>query len=237
MIPKVIHYCWFGGKPLPDSVKVYMDSWKKYLPDFQIKRWDESNFDVNKYKYVRQAYYARRYAFVSDVARLYALSTEGGLYLDTDILIKRSLPKEWFELKGFCGFEHERFIGTGIIACEANHPFYTEFLANYERESFFCGLKYNISTNVGRHTKLMENKGFVPNNKYQLVDDFAVFPQQLLCGKDWLKGRYDTDETYVLHDFQGTWGKDFLYNRMKYRMEMVLTIFKWHFWGGKNMKF
>lgn len=116
MIPKIIHYCWFGGNPLPEDVKVYIDSWKKYLPEFEIKKWDETNFDVNARIYTREAYYARKFAFVSDVARLEALYEEGGLYLDTDILIKKEVPREWFEREGFAGFEHDEYVGTGIIA-------------------------------------------------------------------------------------------------------------------------
>ena len=91
MIPKIIHYCWFGRKPLPENVLKYMESWRKYLPECEIKEWNEENFDVNKYEYTKQAYYAKKYAFVSDVARLYALVNEGGLYLDTDILVLKSL--------------------------------------------------------------------------------------------------------------------------------------------------
>ena len=96
MIPKIIHYCWFGGNPLPDDVKAYMETWRQHFPDFKIKQWDESNFDVNALKYTRQAYFAKKFAFVSDVARLHALVSEGGLYLDTDILIKKPFPSEWF---------------------------------------------------------------------------------------------------------------------------------------------
>lgn len=81
MIPKIIHYCWFGGNPLPEEVKGYMDTWRRHFPDFEIKQWDESNFDVNTLEYTRQAYYAGKYAFVSDVARLHALVSKEGYIL------------------------------------------------------------------------------------------------------------------------------------------------------------
>ena len=94
MIPKIIHYCWFGGNPLPDEVKKYMETWKKYCPDYEIKEWNEDNFDLNAYPYVREAYDHRKFAFVTDVVRLYALYTEGGIYMDTDVgILSKSIPQ------------------------------------------------------------------------------------------------------------------------------------------------
>ena len=85
MIPKIVHYCWFGGKPLPEDAKKCIASWRKYLPDYEIKEWNESNFDVNSNRYVREAYESRKFAFVTDYVRLYALVMEGGIYMDTDV--------------------------------------------------------------------------------------------------------------------------------------------------------
>ena len=85
MIPKIIHYCWFGGNPLPESTVRYIESWKKYCPDYEIQRWDESNFDIGFCDYVKEAYKARRWAFVSDVARVWVLANYGGVYFDTDV--------------------------------------------------------------------------------------------------------------------------------------------------------
>lgn len=92
MIPKVIHYCWFGGKPIPKEYMKYIDSWKKYLPDYEIKRWDESNFDIHCNKFVEAAYNAGKYAFVSDFARFQILANRGG-YFDTDVEVIRSLDE------------------------------------------------------------------------------------------------------------------------------------------------
>ena len=191
MIPSIIHYCWFGGRPLPDSISLYIDSWRKFLPKFQIKQWDESNFDVNSCIYTRQAYFAKRFAFVSDVARLYALITDGGLYLDTDILLKKPIPKEWFTTyKAFAGFEHDVYVQTGLLAAIPHHPFFEKFYKSYQSLEFFNGCRYDMTTNVARMTDLMTKAGFVMNNKFQCHDDFALFPQEILCAKDWIKGRY-----------------------------------------------
>lgn len=89
MIPKTIHYCWFGPNPLPEKDKAYMETWRKFMPDYEIKLWNEDNFDINLCPYVQQAYANKKFAFVSDVARLYALVNEGGIYLDTDVELLR----------------------------------------------------------------------------------------------------------------------------------------------------
>ena len=91
MIPKIIHYCWFGRNPLPDSAQRCIDSWRKFLPDYEIKEWNEDNFDVNSIPYTEQAYKAKKYAFVSDYARFWILYHEGGLYFDTDVEVIKSL--------------------------------------------------------------------------------------------------------------------------------------------------
>ena len=91
MIPKVIHYCWFGGKPLPASAQKCIDSWKKFLPGYEIVRWDESNFDVRAIPYISEAYDAGKYAFVSDYARFWVLYNFGGLYFDTDVEVIRPM--------------------------------------------------------------------------------------------------------------------------------------------------
>ncbi len=91
MIPKIIHYCWFGGKPLPDEVKKYMETWKKYCPYYEITEWNESNFDVNQNQYCREAYEAGKWAFVSDYARLKILYDYGGIYMDTDMEVCKAI--------------------------------------------------------------------------------------------------------------------------------------------------
>lgn len=228
MIPKIIHYCWFGGNPLPEEVKGYMDTWRRHFPDFEIKQWDESNFDVNTLEYTRQAYYAGKYAFVSDVARLHALVSEGGLYLDTDIIVKKPFPEDWFNLKGFGSFEHDFYVETGLMASEADNKFIKGFLESYKHRRFFKGLTFDMTTNVIMFTRFMQSHGFEMNNRQQTIESFSLFPQQLLCGKDWQKGRYDDESTYAVHDYAGTWGKEALSHRLRHLCQSAICIMKWH---------
>ena len=108
MIPKVIHYCWFGGNPLPELAQKCIASWKKYCPDYEIKEWNESNFDLNCCDYVREAYEAKKWAFVSDVARLYAMVHEGGIYMDTDVEVIAPLDS-LLQYHAVSGFETEHY--------------------------------------------------------------------------------------------------------------------------------
>lgn len=232
MIPKKIHYCWFGRTPLPRKILKYIDSWHRYLPECEIKEWNEDNFDINKFEYTKQAYFAKKYAFVSDVARLYALVQEGGVYLDTDILVLKSIDSYLWNQRAFIGFEHGINIGTGVIAAEAGHPFFCEFYRMYESRSFFKGLRYDEETNVWQITRLFENKGLVRNNTMQLVSDVLVCPQNFFCNKDWGTGLYYNDENSIaIHDFQSSWcdSSKCFFHRVKRKLKKIITIgrYRW----------
>ena len=122
MIPKIIHYCWFGGNPLPASALKCIESWRKYCPDYEIKEWNESNYDVNKIRYSSQAYQAKKYAFVSDYARFDILYQWGGLYFDTDVEVIR--PIDDILAKGaFLGLETSETVNPGLgMAVSPNDP-------------------------------------------------------------------------------------------------------------------
>ena len=227
MIPKKIHYCWFGKKPLPKEVLKYMESWRKYLPDCEIKEWNEENFDVNQFKYTKEAYFAKKYAFVSDVARLQALVSEGGLYLDTDILILKPLDPYLWSTNAFIGFEHDTFIGTGVIASKADHPLFKDFLSSYKSKSFFKGLNYNEETNVSQITDFFSKKGLIRNNTKQIIEDVVVYPQNYFCNKNWYTGQYYNDkQSYTIHDYQSSWCErsSNLLHRIKRKIKKILTI-------------
>ncbi|MBQ7544534.1 MAG: hypothetical protein IJT02_06275 [Synergistaceae bacterium] len=136
MIPKVIHYCWFGGKPLPELAQKCLASWEKFCPDYEIVRWDESNFNVNCCDYVREAYEAKKWAFVSDYARLKVLVDNGGVYMDTDVEVIKPLD-EFLVHEAFSGFESEKAIPTGIMACEKGFAPFAEMLADYHTRHFY----------------------------------------------------------------------------------------------------
>ena len=135
MIPKIIHYCWFGGKPLPEDAKKYIESWEKYCPDYKICRWDESTFDINEIPYVKEAYEAKKWAFITDYVRLYVLKNIGGIYMDTDVEVIKNLDC-FLNEKGFSGFEKIDAVPTGIMAAEKNHPFIIELLHDYDNLHF-----------------------------------------------------------------------------------------------------
>ena len=136
MIPKVIHYCWFGGKPLPELARKCLASWKKFCPDYEIVRWDESNFDVACCDYVKEAYEAKKWAFVSDYARLKALVDNGGVYMDTDVEVIRPLD-EFLRHEAFSGFEDDKMISTGIMASVKGFAPFAEMLADYHTRHFY----------------------------------------------------------------------------------------------------
>ena len=123
MIPKKIHYCWFGGNPLPPLAKKCIASWKKYCPDYEIKEWNETNFDVNALAYTREAFEARKWAFITDVVRLQALVTEGGIYMDTDVEVLKPLDS-LLQYEAVSGFESETQIPTGLMACRDSQPYF-----------------------------------------------------------------------------------------------------------------
>ena len=225
MIPKIIHYCWFGRKPKPQKVLEYIETWKKFFPDFEIKEWNEDNFDVNMMPYTKEAYYAKKYAFVSDVARLYALVHEGGIYFDTDIRVVKRFSDELLNSHGFLGFEHDVLITTGVMACEAECPILKTFLDDYNKRRFFKNLFFDDSTNVFYLTALMKKKGVILNNTEQVIDNLIILPQVYLCAKDWRTHKiYADGKTYAIHEFSYTWGDK---SRIRKRLIQAYTILKY----------
>ena len=135
IIPKVIHYCWFGGEAIPLQCQKYMESWKKYCPDYEIVRWDESNYDVEKNQYMCEAYKAKSYGFVSDYARLDIVYNHGGIYLDVDVELVKSLDDFLYE-KGFMAFHFYR-VSTGLgFGAVPSLPIIKKIRDDYERQTF-----------------------------------------------------------------------------------------------------
>ena len=221
MIPKIIHYCWFGGNPLPELAKKCIESWKKYCPDYEIKRWDENNFDVNCCDYVREAYEAKKWAFVSDVVRLYALVNYGGIYMDTDVEVLKPLD-ELLHYEAVSGFESDTDIPTGLMSCIKEQELFVEFLHDYDDKHFIrSDGTYDTTTNVKRITDICLKYGFVPNNTFQTVKGFTLFPKDYFCPKDY-KTRVTTitQNTYTIHHFDGSWLSDEEKLATKYRAKL-----------------
>ena len=133
MITKVIHYCWFGKGTMPGIAEKCISSWKKVLPGYELKLWNEENFDVKEEPYVYEAYKAGKYAFVSDYARLWILLHEGGIYMDIDVEVLKSLDN-FLSLPAFTGFEDDKYVPTGMMASERNGQWVREQIEYYKTE-------------------------------------------------------------------------------------------------------
>ncbi|MGE7120740.1 glycosyltransferase family 32 protein [Peribacillus sp. NPDC046944] len=206
-IPKVIHYCWFGGKDKPDIVNKCMDSWRKHLSEYEIIEWNEDNFNLNINTYVQEAYTTQKFAFVSDYVRVHTLYHMGGIYLDTDVEIFKSFD-DLLHHDSFWGFEQENYIATSTIGATKENELIKMFLDSYEKKSF---IKEDGSldqlTNVAIVTKLIENLGLIKNGEYQELQDMGVFyPQTYFSPYDYINCRtLITGETYAMHHFYKSW--------------------------------
>ena len=233
-IPKVIHYCWFGHNQLPELAVKCIDSWKRTCPDYIIKEWNEDNFDINCCDYVREAYEAKKWAFVTDYVRLYVMVNEGGIYMDTDVEVISSLDK-FLVHRAFSGFENETMIPTGIMACEKGFPLFREMLEDYNGRHFRQKNKYDMTTNVETITNLCKKHGFVGNNKKQNIEGFVIYPKDVFCPKDYMTGDIVlTNQTVTIHHFASSWynkiekyilRKKGLIDRYKGFKRFVLNIF------------
>ena len=206
MIPKKIHYIWFGGNPLPEEAKTFIKTWKKTCPDYEIIRWDESNFDITSNDYVHEAYQARKWASVSDYVRLWALVSYGGIYMDTDVEVLKNLDS-FLNHKAFSGFESPDAIPTGIMACEKGFPLFSELLHDYDNRHFVLSDDtYDLRTNVMMITRYCLGKGLLLNNSYQEIEGLALYPNDWFCPKSHDTGQINlTANSVTIHHFNGSW--------------------------------
>lgn len=208
MIPKKIHYCWFGGKEQPEDVKRYIASWKKYCPDYEIKEWNESNFDIHENDYCREAYEAKKWAFVTDYVRLKALYEEGGFYMDTDVEVVKSLdPLRVYD--AVSGYESQTHIQTGTMGACRDNEWIGMLLHDYDHRHFLReDGTYDTTTNVEVITGLTTRKyGIILNGrKAAFGHNMVILPFDYLCAKD--MNTYEvkqTPNTYTIHHFMGSW--------------------------------
>ena len=206
MIPKTIHYVWFGGNPLDERSERCIASWREKCPDYRILRWDESNFDVRRNKYCAEAYRQRKWAFVSDYARLWILVNHGGIYMDTDVEVIKPLD-EFLHHEAFSGFQKTDEVPTGLMACRKGFPLFSEFLKDYDKRDFvFDEINPDALTNVTAITQACLRKGLVLDGSYQIVDGFALYPADWFCAKDVVTLQTNiTGNTHSIHHFAGSW--------------------------------
>lgn len=207
MIPKKIHYCWFGKGEMPELAQKCINSWHKFMPDYEYKLWNEESFDVNVIPYTREAYEARKYAFVTDYVRLWALYTEGGIYMDTDVEILKPLD-DLLYLSAFTGYEGSKMIPpvTGLMASEPDGCWVKEQLDSYEDAHFLKeDGSFDLTTNTVRISQIMKANGFVQDGKYRVYKDLHVFPVEYFCPRQTTGEFFLTRNTYCDHHFMGTW--------------------------------
>lgn len=206
MIPKIIHYCWFGKGKMPKLSKKYIETWKKNLPEYEIIQWDETSFNVSSIDYTKEAYEAKKYAFVSDYVRLYALYNYGGIYFDTDVEVVKPIEK-FLSNKAFVSFEDSN-IGTAVIGSVKNGELILTFLNYYNNRHFkqLNGL-YDDTPNTHVLKRLLEKMGLNVNNKFQNISDvISIYPSEYFSAKSFKSGKYlITENTYCIHHFSCSW--------------------------------
>ena len=207
MFPKIIHYCWFGHNPLPELALKCIDSWKKFLPDYEIKEWNEDNYNVHKIPYISEAYDAKKYAFVSDYARFDILYQYGGIYFDTDVEVIKDLSPI-IEQGAFAGVDCAGRLAAGLgIASPAAMPIYKEIIASYENSTFVrSNGSYNLTTVVDRVSDIFKKNGFSKTENIQKIADVIIYPAEYFCPIDPKTGILNvTSNTYTIHHYAATW--------------------------------
>ncbi len=211
MIPKVIHYCWFGGNPLPEMAIKCIESWKKYLPDYEIKQWDESNFDVNMIPYTAEAYKTKKYAFVSDFARFWILYHYGGLYFDTDVQLIKGIY-DIVERGPFMGCERDVVekiaIAPGLgLASPPKLGLYCELLTLYNDLHFINqNGSYNQKTIVSYTTEVLCKHGLKNVPGIQECAGVWIYPKEYFCPLNYVTNKLKiTNNTRSIHLYSASW--------------------------------
>lgn len=237
MIPKVIHYCWFGSSPLPTLALECIASWGKYLPGYEIKEWNESNFDVNIIPYTSEAYKAKKYAFVSDYARFWVLYQYGGIYFDTDVEVIRPMD-DILTRGGFMGFEMDPYVkkkingtvATGLGLGVNSGLGLIKDIINYYNTLVFTTDISNIQTVVDHTTNVLVNNGLKPVAGIQEVGGVFIYPSEYFAPINIISKRlHITDKTRTIHRYMDSWSdkkkKKTLWSRFRDFLPESLLIF------------
>lgn len=200
MIPRIIHYCWFGHDAMPELALKCIESWHKFMPDYEYRLWNEDTFDINSFPYTQEAYNAGRFAFVSDVVRLVALYEYGGIYLDVDFEVYKTFDDLLLN-KAFAGFEGSKYnpVMMGVIASESRGEWVFEQLNSYQGRHFIVGGKMDLTTNVKSISDRMQKHGFIPNGEEQVYKDLHIFPVDYFCPRLTTGEYFRTENTYCEH--------------------------------------
>ena len=209
LIPKKIHYCWFGGGKIPQKFKENIATWRKFCPDYEIVRWDEDNYDVTKNLYMKQAYEAKQWGFVSDYARLDIINTYGGIYLDTDVELLKPLD-DLLQFSFFCGFENPKYIAFGLgFGGRKGSVILRDMLHLYEQMAFINrDGTLNKTPCPTYQTQVMEAHGLVRNGQTQITRDFAALSMEYLNPVNFYGVGQPTANSFSIHQFAATWFDD-----------------------------
>lgn len=231
MIPKIIHYCWLSSEPMPYNIQKCIKTWEKFLPDYEIKKWDFSKFDKNSSNWVREAFESKKYAFAADYLRCYALFNEGGIYLDSDVELLKPFD-ELLDLQYFIGEENEGRIEAAVIGATKGQQIFKEMLNYYDQRKF----NNNGIFDLRPLPAILEekiNQLYTPafiSSKSEISNDnsrFYIFPFDYFSPKSHKSGKIKaTNRTYCIHHFSGSW----LTGWAKYRILITRLI------GFQNMK-
>lgn len=229
MIPKKIHYCWFGGNEKPEKAKKCIASWKKYCPDYEITEWNEDNFDVNQNEYTCRCAEEKKYAFLSDYARLVIVEEYGGIYFDTDVEVIRSID-ELLDREAFFGFENEEFVNTGVGFGAIPHQKAVVLMKEAYSE-LLDGTKPFTSC-PALNTKALLPAGLQRNGKQQMVAGAEIFPVEYFNPYDDTTGRLKkTQNTYSIHWYSKSWlsKKDIIRSKITQPFHRIFGVdcFRW----------
>lgn len=210
-IPHIVHYCWFGGNDKPKDIEYYINGWKNKMSNYEFIEWNESNFDIeNSIPYVKEAYLARKFAFVSDYVRIMALSKFGGVYFDTDIEVVRNFDELLVGRELVMGFESDLSLETAFIACTPENPYIVEFLDTYENRHFInADGSFDMSVINEHFSKLMETHGVDlcdENMRTIMNGTIAIYPRDYFAAFD-IKNWHikPTENTYTIHHMNASW--------------------------------
>ena len=206
MIPKKIHYCWFGKTEMPKLGIQCIASWKRFMPDYEIICWNEANYDVSKNPYMFEAYQRKKWGFVPDYARLDIIYRHGGIYLDTDVEIIKSFDFI-SNIPAFCGFEDNEHVNFGVgFGAEPGFKLLKELLDYYEDLSFYKDGKLNLTPSPVYQTAILLRHGLTQNNQRQKIADMEIFPAYYFSPKSLITQKITiTSNTYSIHHFAASW--------------------------------
>lgn len=207
MIPHKIHYCWFGYNRKPRLIERCIASWEKYLPDWEIIEWNESNYNVKKNEYISEAYKRKKWAFVVDYARFDILNSQGGIFLDTDVELLQPIPEKILEYEAFTGFESDETVNPGLIyASIPGQAMLNRIMSTYENKKYGNQIEGRIENIVDIVTQVLKEQGLKENNTFQVINGVAVFPKEYFCCFDHeIQAFETTEQTISIHHYFASW--------------------------------